>query len=311
MIKSKKAIITCAITGSIHTPSMSAFLPITPGEITTDAVKAAEAGAAIIHLHARNPEDGRPTQSLEVFQQFLPQIKQQTSAVLNITTGGGMGMSRKERLAPAHWAQPELASLNMGSLNFGTFLAARSRSAWKYDWEKPYLLGSEDGVYSNTFKQIGQIMEEIGDAYGTRFEFECYDVGHLYTLAHFVKEGRVKPPFFIQMIFGILGGIGADMENVTHMVSVADKLFGENYYLSVFAAGRDQMRFTTLSAIMGGNVRVGLEDNLYLSKGVLAKSNAEQVTLIRSILESLSIEVATSDDAREMLRLKGHDRVAF
>lgn len=311
MRKASKAIITCAVTGSIHTPSMSPYLPITPEDIVQNSVDAAEAGAAIIHLHARNPADGSPTQNTGVFKQFLPRIKQQTNAVMNITTGGGMGMSMAERLAPAHWAKPELVSLNMGSLNFGVFAAAESSRTWLHDWEKPYLLGSRSGIYSNTFEQISEIMISVGQAYGTRFEYECYDLGHLYTLDYFVKQGLVKPPFFIQMIFGILGGVGADLDNVTHMVSIADKLFGSDYYLSVFAAGREQMRFTTMSAMMGGNVRVGLEDSLYLKRGQLATSNAEQVRLIRSVLESLSIEIATPDDARAILDLKGGNRVNF
>jgi uncharacterized protein (DUF849 family) len=311
MIKNRKTIITCAVTGSVHTPSMSPHLPITPEEIIAQSVEAADAGAAIVHLHVRDPQTGHPTQDIKLFKKILPRIKQQTSAILNITTGGGMGMTMQERLAPAHWAQPELCSLNMGSLNFGVFLAARGCTEWKHNWEKPYLEGSANTVYSNTFAQIDQIMTDVGDAYGTRFEFECYDVGHLYNLAHFAREGHVKPPYFIQMIFGILGGAGADLENLTHMTRIADKLFGDDYYLSVFAAGRDQMKFTTLSAMLGGNVRVGLEDSLYLRKGVLAKSNAEQVRQIRGVLELLSIEIATEDEARDMLGLKGQSRVAF
>jgi uncharacterized protein (DUF849 family) len=305
MQRGDKAIISCAVTGSIHTPSMSPHLPVTPDEIVAQAVGAARAGAAILHLHARDPADGRPTQSVEVFRQILPRIGEQCDAVLNLTTGGGMGMSMEERLAPAHWARPELVSLNMGSMNFGVFQAARGVKEWRHDWEEPYLLGSAGGVYVNTFTQIDRIIREVGDAYGTRFEFECYDVGHLYTLAHFVREGHLQPPYFIQMIFGILGGIGADLDNVTHMVRIADRLFGDDYRLSVFASGRHQMRFTTLSAMLGGNVRVGLEDNLYLGKGVRARSNAEQVTRIREILAGLSIDIASPDEARAMLKLKG------
>ncbi len=311
MKQAKKVIITCAVTGSIHTPTMSPHLPITPDEIAEQAVGAAEAGATIIHLHARDPETGLPTQNPELFKQFLPRIKQQTDAVLNLTTGGGLGMSLDERLAPSHWAQPEVTSLNMGSMNFGVFQAADAFTDWKFDWEEGYLRASEDFIYSNTFKQIETVMKELGDGYGTRFEFECYDVGHLYTLAYFAKKGLVKPPFFIQCIFGILGGIGADLENLHHMRRIADTLFGDDYYLSVLAAGRHQMKFVTLSAMMGGNVRVGLEDSLYISKGKLAESNADQVAKIRRILEDLSLEIASPAEAREMLDLKGGDKVGF
>ncbi|NOZ42188.1 MAG: 3-keto-5-aminohexanoate cleavage protein [Alphaproteobacteria bacterium] len=311
MRKSKKTIISCAITGSIHTPGMSPYLPVTPDEIARAAIAAAKAGAAILHLHARDPDTGKPTQNPEIFRQILPQIKQQTDAIINITTGGGMGMPMDERLAAAKWAQPELASLNMGSMNFGVFRAADARTEWKYDWEEAYLRNSEDAIYSNTFKQIETIIRTLSTPCGTRFEFECYDVGHLYTLAHFVKQGLIKPPFFIQFVCGILGGIGPEIENVTHMVRIADMLFGQDYYLSVFGAGRHQMRLTTLSALMGGNVRVGLEDNLYLAKNKLATSNAEQVTLIKRILSDLSLEIASPVEARDMLGLKGMTQVNF
>lgn len=311
MRKAEKIIITCAITGSIHTPTMSEYLPITPDQIAEQAMGAAEAGAAMIHLHARDPKTGKPTPDAEVFMQFLPRIKQQTDAIINISTGGGLGMTLEQRLEAAHRAQPEVTSLNMGSMNFGLFPAAEGISDWKYDWEKPYLESTDDLVISNTFKQIRQIMVELGEGYGTRFEFECYDVSHLYNLAHFVDRGFVKPPFFIQCIFGILGGIGADPENLIHMRNIADKLFGDDYYLSVLAAGRHQTNMITMSALMGGNVRVGLEDSLYLGKGVMAKTNGEQVAKIRRILEELSFEIATPAEAREMLGLKGGDQVNF
>lgn len=311
MKKSKKVIITCAVTGSIHTPSMSDDLPITPQEILEQSVAAAEAGAAMIHLHARDPETGKPSADPELFKQFLPQIRQRTDAIVNITTGGGLGMSLDDRIAAARWAQPEVASLNMGSMNFGIFEAIGAVDTFKYDWEEPYLEGTRDLVMKNTFADIARVLHELGDTYGTKFEFECYDVAHLYNLAHFVDKGLVKPPFFIQSIFGILGGIGADPENLMHMKTTADRLFGEDYYLSVLGAGRHQTRFVTLSALLGGNVRVGLEDSLYLSKGVKAKSNAEQVAKIRHILEELSLEIATPADAREMMQLKGGDRVNF
>ncbi|MEX2008843.1 MAG: 3-keto-5-aminohexanoate cleavage protein, partial [Dongiaceae bacterium] len=288
----RKVIITCAVTGSIHTPTMTPYLPITPDEIARASIEAAEAGAAIIHLHARDPKDGRPTPSPEVFMQFLPRIKQNTDAVLNITTGGGHGMSVQERLAGALKAKPEMATCNMGSMNFGLYPMLDRYKDWKHEWEPKHLEASRDFIFRNTFKDIEFLMRELGEGCGTRFEFECYDVGHLYNLAHFLDRGIVKPPLFVQTIFGILGGIGADPENVAHMKRIADKLFGDQYQWSVLAAGRHQLPFVTMAAIMGGNVRVGLEDSIYVGKGRLAKSNAEQVTRIRAILENLSLDVA-------------------
>lgn len=311
MRKADKVIITCAVTGSIHTPSMSDDLPITPQQIQDEAVAAAEAGAAMIHLHARDPETGAPSGDPEVFKQFLPQIRQRTDAIVNITTGGGLGMTLDQRIAAARWAQPEVASLNMGSINFGIFEAVNTVERFKYDWERPYLENTRDFVLKNTFHDIGRVLRELGDEFGTRFEFECYDVGHLYNLAYFIDKGLLKPPFFVQCIFGILGGIGPDPENLMHMKSTADRLFGDDYYLSVLGAGRHQMRFVTLSALLGGNVRVGLEDSLYLGKGQRARSNADQVAKIRRIMEELSLEVATPAEARAMMHLKGGDRVAF
>ena len=310
MKPAEKVIITCAITGSIHTPSMSPHLPITPDQIAAEAIAAAEAGAAMVHLHARDPETGKPDQTPERFLEFLPRIKQQTDAILNITTGGGLGMSLAERLAPALACQPEVASMNMGSFNFNISGAAGKRTEFLHDWEKPYLEGTKDFILSNTFKQIDYGMRAMG-ANGTRFEFECYDVGHLYNLAHFAELGLVKPPFFVQCIFGILGGIGPDPENLLHMRATADRLFGQDYYLSVLGAGRHQMPFVTMSAILGGNVRVGLEDSLYAGRGKLATSNAEQVAKIRRILDELSLPIATPAEARAMLQTKGGDNVAF
>jgi uncharacterized protein (DUF849 family) len=311
MAQARKVVITCAVTGSIHTPTMSPHLPVTPGEVAEAAIGAAEAGASIIHLHARDPKDGRPTPSPDVFMQFLPRIKQATDAVVNITTGGGHGMTVQERLAAPLKASPEMCSLNMGSMNFGLFPMLQRYKTWKHDWEPTYLENSRDFIFRNTFKDIEYILKELGEKHGTRFEFECYDVGHLYNLAHFLDRGLVKPPLFVQTIFGILGGIGADPENLAHMRRIADKLFGAQYQWSVLAAGRHQMGFVTQAAIMGGHVRVGLEDSLYLGKGELAKSNADQVRKIRGILEALSLEVATPTEARAMLALKGGDRVAF
>ncbi|MBY0510368.1 MAG: 3-keto-5-aminohexanoate cleavage protein [Rhodospirillaceae bacterium] len=311
MRKASKVIISCAVTGSIHTPTMSPYLPITPNEIAEQAIAAAEAGAAILHLHARDPETGKPTPSAKVFMDFLPRIKQSTDAVVNITTGGGLGMTMEQRLEGAVRAKPEVASLNMGSLNFNISGAAEKIKDFKFPWEKPYLESTKDFILSNTFAQIERVMLELGEGAGSKFEFECYDIGHLYNLAHFADRGLVKPPFLVQGIFGILGGLGADLENLHHMRLIADKLFGEDYYLSVLAAGRHQMNFVTQSALMGGSVRVGLEDSLYLGKGQMAKSNAEQVTKIRRILTDLSIDIATPDEARQMLGLKGADKVAF
>jgi uncharacterized protein (DUF849 family) len=311
MAAARKVIITCAVTGSIHTPTMTPYLPLTPEEIARASIDAAEAGAAIIHLHARDPKDGRPTPDPEVFMQFLPRIKQNTDAVLNITTGGGHGMTLQERMAGALKAKPEMATCNMGSMNFGLFPMLNRYKEWKYEWETKHLEGSRDFIFRNTFKDIEFLMKELGEGCGTRFEFECYDVGHLYTLAHFLERKIVRPPLFVQTIFGILGGIGADPENVAHMKRIADKLFGDQYHWSVLAAGRHQLPFVSMAAIMGGNVRVGLEDSIYVGKGQLAKSNAEQVTRIRTILEALSLEVATPTEARAMLSLKGGDQVAF
>lgn len=308
----KSVIITCAVTGGIHTPTMSEHLPVTPAEIATASIEAAEAGASVIHLHARDPETGKPDPRPETFMQFLPVIKQSTNAVVNISTGGGLGMTMDERLLAATTASPEMASLNMGSLNFGIFPMADKYDTWKHDWEKPFLDMTKDFIFPNTFATIEYALKELGEGHGTRFEFECYDLGHLYNLAYFVDKGMIKPPFFIQMVFGILGGVGADLDNLMHMHTIANKLFGEeNYEWSVLAAGRHQMPFATQSAMLGGNLRVGLEDSLYIGPKQLAKSNAEQVRKIRSIVENLGLTVATPDEARERLALKGGDMVKF
>jgi uncharacterized protein (DUF849 family) len=302
----RKVIVSCAITGSIHVPSQSDYLPVTPGQIAEQAIGAAEAGATILHLHARDPETGRPTPDPDVFAQFLPEIRSRCDAVINITTGGGHGMSLDERTAAAKRFAPELCSLNMGSMNFAIFPMAAGISSFKHDWEAGYLEMTRDYIFRNTVKDIETILETMG-AQGTRFEFECYDVGQLYTLAHFLGRGLVKPPLYVQLIFGILGGIGPDVENLIHMKNTADRLFGDDYRWSVLGAGRHQTNLVTVGAIMGGNVRVGLEDSLYLSRGRLATSNAEQVEKIVRILGELSLEVATPDEAREMLALKGAD----
>ncbi len=306
-----KVIISCALTGSIHTPTMSDALPVTPDEIVEQGVGAAEAGAAILHLHARDPRTGQPTPDPAVFMQFLPRLKQSTDAVLNITTGGSLNMTVQERLAAPLLAKPEMCSLNMGSMNFGIYPLADRYKDWKHDWEEPYLRSTDDFIFRNTFRDIAYILEHLGEGCGTRFEFECYDVGHLYNLAHFLDRGLVKAPLFIQTIFGILGGIGAEERNLAFMRETADRLFGKDYQWSVLAAGRHQIPFTTMAAVMGGNVRVGLEDSLYLAKGRLARNSAEQVAKIRRILEELSLEVATPAETRAMLDLKGADQVAF
>jgi 3,5-dioxohexanoate:acetyl-CoA acetone transferase len=310
MAKAPKVIITCAVTGAIHTPSMSPYLPVTPEEIADAAVGAAEAGAAIVHLHARDPITGKPDQSPEAFGKFLPQIKQRTSAVVNLTTGGAPYMTVAERARPAATFQPEVASLNMGSMNFGLYPMLNRFKEFKHDWEKPALEGSRDLVFRNSFKDIEYVLETLSET-GTRFEFECYDTSHLYNLHHFLERGLVKPPLFVQTVFGILGGIGPHPDDVLHMKRTADRLFGKHYKWSVLGAGRNQLPIAAMSAAMGGNVRVGLEDSLWIGAGKLAESNAAQVVKARQIIEGLGLEVATPDEAREILELKGGDKVAF
>jgi uncharacterized protein (DUF849 family) len=310
MSKSRKVVITCAVTGAIHTPSMSAHLPVTPDEIADAAISAAEAGAAIIHLHARDPEDGRPTQDPAVFSRFLPRIKSTTKAVINITTGGSPHMTVQERLRPAHHFQPELASLNMGSMNFGLYPMLDRFKDFKHQWEIDHLNNSRDLVFKNTFADVEYILTSCG-ANGTRFEFECYDISHLYNLAHFVDRKLATPPFFVQSVFGLLGGIGPHPEDLMHMKRTADRLFGKDYVWSILGAGRNQIPLATMGAAQGSNVRVGLEDSLWIGPGKLAQSNADQVRKIRQVLEGLSLEIATPDEAREMLALKGPNQVNF
>ena len=306
----RKVIITCAVTGSIHTPSMSPHLPVTAAEIAEAAIGAAEAGAAIVHLHARNPVDGLPDQSPDAFAPFLKVIKQRADCVVNITTGGASTMTIEERLRPVAQFKPEVASLNMGSMNFGLYPMLGRFKEFKLDWERPYLEGSRDRIFKNTFADIERILATCADN-GTRFEIECYDIGHLYTLAHFVERGLVKPPIFVQSVFGILGGIGAHPEDVMHMRRTADRLFGRDYHWSVLGAGRNQMTIAAQAIALGGNVRVGLEDSLWLGPGQLARSNAEQVAKVRRLISEFGLEVATPDDARAILQLKGGDRVEF
>jgi uncharacterized protein (DUF849 family) len=310
MRKKRKVIITCAVTGAIHTPSMSPYLPITAEEIADAAIGAAEAGAALVHVHARDPKTGKPDQSPEAFTPFLKVIKQRSNCVINITTGGAPTMSVEERLRPCAHFKPEVASLNMGSMNFGLFPMLERTKEFKFDWEKPYLAESDDRIFKNTFKDIAGILTTCAKN-NTRFEIECYDIGHLYTLRHFADRGLVKPPFFIQSVFGILGGIGPHPEDVMHMKRTADRLFGDQYQWSVLGAGRNQLPIAAQSVSMGGNVRVGLEDSLWAGAGKLATSNAQQVKLVRSIIENMGLEIATSDEARELLELKGGDKVNF
>ncbi|MGO1118849.1 3-keto-5-aminohexanoate cleavage protein [Rhodovibrionaceae bacterium A322] len=305
-------IITCAVTGSIHTPTMSDALPVTADEIASQAIEAAEAGAAILHLHARDPQDGRPSAKPEDFMAFLPRIKQASDAVINITTGGSSLMTVEDRTKAAFQAKPEMCSLNMGSMNFGIFPLARRYDNWKHQWEPDLLEATRSGIFQNTFADIEHILVNLGEGCGTRFEFECYDVGHLQTLAFFIKEGLIKGPVFLQFVMGVLGGIDASPEQLMHLKSTADRLIGpENYHFSVLAAGRQQMPLATMGAILGGNVRVGLEDSLQIGHKQLARSNAEQVAKIRQILEALGHSIATPDEARERLGLKGGDQVAF
>ena len=310
MSANKKVIISCAVTGAIHTPSMSPHLPIKPEEIITDSLDAAEAGAAILHLHARNPEDGRPDQTPEGFSPFLARIKQSSDAVINITTGGSPYMTVAERVAPAAHHKPELASLNMGSMNFGLYPMLNRYKTFKFDWEREHLEGSKDLVFRNSFKDIEYVLDTCYGN-GTRFEFECYDISHLYNLAHFADRGLVKAPFFVQSVFGLLGGIGAHHEDVMHMKRTADRLFGNDFRWSVLGAGANQFRVAAQAATLGGNVRVGLEDSVWAGRGELAISNAVQVRKVRNIIENLGLEVATPEEAREMLQLKGGDQVAF
>lgn len=310
MAKRQKVIVTCAVTGSIHTPSMSPHLPVTPQEIAEAAIGAAEAGASIVHLHARDPKTGAPDQSPERYSEFLQVIKQRTNCVLNITTGGAATMTVEERLRPVAQFKPEIASLNMGSMNFGLYPMLDRFTEFQHAWERDYLEGSRNRIFRNTLGDIENILTTCAE-HGTRFEVECYDIGHLYTCAHFVERGLIKPPVFIQSVFGILGGIGGHPEDVIHMKRTADRLFGDSYQWSVLGAGRNQMPIAMQSVLMGGNLRVGLEDSLWIGPGRLAQSNAEQVTLARQMVESLGMEVATPDEAREILELKGADRVAF
>jgi uncharacterized protein (DUF849 family) len=307
----KPVIITCAPTGGIHTPTMSPHLPITPEEISQASIEAAEAGAAVIHLHARNPETGQPDPRPELFQDFMSRIAGGCDAVMNVSTGGGLGMTREERLRAAVATSPEMASLNVGSLNFGIFPMAEKYSQWKHDWEQTFLEMTRDFIFRNTFADIEYVVKELWQGHGTRFEFECYDLGHLYNLAWLIDQGWLEPPYFVQMVFGVLGGVGADLDNLLHMHTIAQRLFGDSYEWSVLAAGRHQMSFATQAAMLGGNLRVGMEDSLFIGPGELTPSNAHQVAKIRSIIESLGHTVATPAQARERLALKGADRVTL
>ncbi len=310
MSKNRKVIITCAPTGAIHTPSMSPYLPVTAAQIAEAASAAAEAGAAILHLHARDPADGRPSQDPELFVPFLEQIKARTQAVVNITTGGSPHMTVEDRMRPAMRFKPEVASLNMGSMNFGLFPMLDRFKNFAHDWERQHLENSRDLIFKNTYKDIETILRK-GTDNGTRFEFECYDISHLYNLAHFLDRGLVSGPLFVQSVFGILGGIGPHPEDLMHMRRTADRLFGDQYQWSILGAGKNQIAMASIGAAMGSHVRVGLEDSLWIGPGELAKSSAEQVRRIRTVLEALNLEIATPAEARQMLALKGGDQVAF
>jgi 3,5-dioxohexanoate:acetyl-CoA acetone transferase len=310
MAAPRKVIITCAVTGAIHTPTMSPHLPVTPDQIAESAIAAAQAGAAIVHLHARDPRDGRPRQDPDLFRQFLPRIAAGANVIINLTTGGAQTMTVEERLQPALQLGPEIASLNMGTMNFGLYEMLPRYQEWRAEWEPAYLAGSEAGMFKNTLKDIADILRACS-GHGTRFELECYDIGHLYTAAHFLDRGLVQPPLFIQSVFGIRGGIGPHPEDVLHAKRTADRLFGDDYHWSVVGAGRHQMFVAVESAILGGHVRVGLEDSLWIGRGELSQSNAGQVAKIRRILEELGLDIASPDDVRRMLKLKGADAVSF
>ena len=310
MSASRKVIITCAPTGAIHTPSMSSALPVSADEIADASIAAAEAGAAILHLHARDPQDGRPDQDPDLFRAFLPKIRQSCDAVINLTTGGSPYMTVEERMRPAAEISPEIASLNMGSMNFGLFPMLNRFKSFRYDWEVEHLENSRNLVFKNTYQDIETILD-IGYSRGIRFEFECYDTAHLYNLAYYLDVGKVKPPLFVQTVFGIMGGIGAHADDVNHLKRTADRLFGDDYIWSVLGAGRNQIPVAAQAAAMGGNIRVGLEDSLWASPGKLAESSAQQVQSVRTLLEGLSLEVATPDDAREILHLKGADTLTI
>jgi uncharacterized protein (DUF849 family) len=310
MFHQDKVIISCAVTGAIHTPSMSPYLPVTPEEIAEASIAAAEAGAAIVHLHARDPVTGKPDQRPEAFTPFLKAIRQRSDVIVNLTTGGSPYMTVHERMQPAKLLKPEVASMNMGTMNFGLFPMLKRFKEFKHEWERPYLEGSKDLIFRNTYGDLETVLTELS-ANETRYEFECYDTAHLYNLAHFIERGLVKAPFFVQTVFGILGGIGSHPDDVMHMKRTADRLFGDDYRWSVLGAGRSQMQIAAMAAAMGGNVRVGLEDSLWIGRGKLAKSNAEQVRQVRHILEGLGLEIATPAEAREILQLKGADKVAF
>lgn len=307
---SAPCIVSCAVTGSIHTPSMSPHLPVTPDQIAESAIEAAHAGAAVLHLHARRPDDGHPSASPEHFMAFLPRIATETDAVLNITTGGSVIMTLDDRLAAARHIEPEMCSLNMGSMNFAIYPAAARITEWKHPWEKPYLENSDDLIFKNTPRDIAFVLHELGEQRGARFEFECYDIGHLHMLDHFVQRGAVQPPIFVQFVLGVLGGAAAEPEHFMHLKATADRLFGDAYTFSVLGAGRQQMPMAAISAALGGNVRVGLEDSIWIERGVLATSNAQQVTRVRTIVEGIGRRIATPDEARAILGLKGREKVA-
>lgn len=305
-----KVIINCAVTGSIHVPSMSPYLPITPEQIAREAIAAAEAGASTVHLHARDPKTGEPTMNLDLFQEFCQKVSQKSDVVICITTGGAPTMTPEERMVAVKRFRPELASINMGSFNFGLFPMMDKIKEYKWDWEERYLEKSKDNIFKNTFydqDRIFKIMRENG----TKPELECYDVGHLYNTAYWADKGLIDPPFWLQLILGIMGAIQPAVENLVFMKNTADKLFGKDYIWSALPTGRHEFSLCTVAAVMGGNVRIGMEDNLYLGKGQLARSNAEMVEKMARLLRELGFEPASPKEARERLKLKGKDKTNF
>lgn len=307
----EKVIVTAAVTGSAHFPSMSPYLPITPQQIVEDAVKSAEAGAAVLHIHVRNPENGMPTPDIDIFREVLSEIKAHTNAIICISTGGGMGMSTEQRAAPVISLKPEMASLNFGSMNFSVFPQADKVKEWKYPWERLSVLASEDYIFPNTFKTLREFLS-IFALNEVKPELEIYDLGMVNNLAFMIGRGHIKPPVHIQFVTGTLGGVPSTVDSLVTLYNAACNAIGkDNFTWSAIGAGRYQMPICTVALAMGGNVRVGLEDSLYISKGVLARSSAEQVAKIIRIMKELSLEPATPDDARKILGLKGISKVNY
>lgn len=307
---SNKVIVSCAVTGSINVPSQSPHLPITPEQIIENCLGAAKAGAGSLHVHVRDPQTGQPTMDLDLFKEVCQEVHSKSDAVINITTGGAPTMTPEERMVGVKKFRPELASINMGSFNFGLFPIMDKIPEYKFDWEEDYLERSKDNIFKNTFydqERIFKIMEDNG----TKPEMECYDVGHLYNTAYWADKGVLKPPFWLQLIMGIMGAIQPSVDNLVHMKNTADKLFGKDYIWSTLAAGRFEYNLCTTGVIMGGHARIGMEDNLYLGKGQLAKNNGEMVEKMVQIIRLLDHEPTTPQETREMLKLKGKEGAGF